>query len=88
MIISLDAQTITDLINFPAQIFSDLWIFIALALGLNIGFYIIESVISLFDFTDEENDEDGNEYHDDDEGNVVGKLPRFVVEARKRKGDL
>lgn len=67
--------------------FSDLWVFIALALGINIGFYIIESVISLFDFTSEE-DEDGNEYHEDDEGNVVGKLPHFVVEARKRKGDL
>ena len=71
----------------PAQMFSDLWIFIALALGLNIGFYIIESVISLFNFTDEE-DEDGDKYHEDDEGNIVGKLPRFVIEAQKRKGDL
>ena len=85
MIISLSPETITALINYPAQIFSDLWVLIALTIGLNMGFYIIENVIGLFDFDDIDED---SEYHEDDEGNVIGKLPHFVVEARKRKGDL
>jgi hypothetical protein len=86
MIISLSPETIAELIHYPAQIFSDLWVFIALALGLNMGFYIIENIIWLFNFDEEKEDDD--EYHEDDEGNVVGKLPHFVVEAQKRKGDL
>ena len=84
MIISLSQQTITDLIKIPAQIFSDLWVLIALAIGVIVGFYIIEETIGLFNLEEVDNEE----YHEDDEGNVIGKLPRFVIEARKRKGDL
>ena len=89
MIISLSTQTINDLIAFPAQIFSDLWVIIALGIGIPMAFYIIEKIIELFDFeANDDEDDDNNNSHQDSDGNVYGKLPKFVVDARERKGEL
>ena len=86
MIISLSQQTITALISYPAQMISDLWVVIALAIGVILGFYILEETIGLFNF--ENNGENENKYYEDDDGNVYGKLPQFVVDAWKRDGKL
>ncbi len=85
--INLSTQTINDLIAFPFQIFSDLWVIIALGIGLPMAFFIIEKIIELFNFEDDDEDNENN-HHQDSDGNVYGKLPDFVVKARERKGEL
>jgi hypothetical protein len=85
MIVSLVPETITALMTDSAQIFSDFWVLIALAIGVIIGFYILEETIGLFKFA---NGDENDEYYEDDDGNVYGKLPQFVVDAWKRDGKL
>ena len=58
----------------------------ALTIGILVGFYIIEEAVGLFNFEDSEENE--NKYYEDDDGNVYGKLPQFVVDAWKRDGKL
>ena len=72
--------------NYPAQLFSNMWVLIALTIGVLVGFYIIEEAVRLFNFEDSEENE--NKYYEDDDGNVYGKLPHFVAEAWKRDGKL
>lgn len=86
MIFYLSPEAITTLMNYPAQLFSNLWVLIALTIGVLVGFYIIEEAVGLFNF--EESDENENKYYEDDDGNVYGKLPQFVVDAWKRDGKL
>jgi hypothetical protein len=86
MIFYLSPDAVATLMGYPAQLFSNIWVLIALTAGVLAGFYIIEEAVGLFNFGDSEEEE--NKYYEDDDGNVYGKLPQFVVDAWKRDGKL
>lgn len=46
-IITLASGTPETLLAYAGQIFTDLWVLIALAIGLPLGFYVIKRVIGL-----------------------------------------
>lgn len=46
--IELPATAVADLTSYLGTLFSDLWVVIALIIGLPLGFYIINKVISMF----------------------------------------
>lgn len=46
-IITLPGSAVSDLMANVGVLFSDLWILLALAVGVPLGFYIIRKVISL-----------------------------------------
>ncbi len=46
-IITLPATAVADLTGNASQIMSDLWILVALAIGIPMGFYILRKVIAL-----------------------------------------
>lgn len=46
-IISLPVNTATDLMANVGVLFTDLWVLLALAIGIPLAFYVIRKVISL-----------------------------------------
>jgi len=46
-IVTLPVNAIADLSANAGQIFTDLWVLVALAIGIPLGFYLIKKVISV-----------------------------------------
>lgn len=47
VIITLPAGSSTDLLAYAGSLFTDLWVLIAIAIGVPLAFYVIRKVISL-----------------------------------------
>jgi len=46
-IITLPTTALGDVTQYAGELFSNLWVLVALAIGIPLGFYIINRVISL-----------------------------------------
>ena len=46
-IITLPSASSTELLAYAGQLFTDLWVVVAIAIGIPLGFYIVKKAIGL-----------------------------------------